>query len=97
MKIITTRLPKLCHARPGDVVRIPADEGIGADPALYLVAVSTAHKDKRAMRSNMSHGLYDEERPLFLVNVETGEARAMPHLSSRVEIVRNVIVEVAHG
>lgn len=94
MKILNCRLPKLCHARPGDVVRIPSDEGIGADQSHYLIAVATTAKGKRAMREGMSHGLYDEQRPLFLVDLASGEARAMPHLSSRVEIVKSAVLEI---
>lgn len=36
------------------------------------------------------NGPYSDEREHFLVNLETGEACAMPHLSSRCEIVRNI-------
>ncbi|MER1940483.1 hypothetical protein ABS755_07215 [Castellaniella sp. FW104-16D08] len=89
MKVINTKLPKLCHARPGDVIRVTDDTGKPTD-TLFLVAVFNA-PGKRAMRDNMMQGLYDEERPLFMVNLETGEARPLPHLSSRIEFVRDIV------
>lgn len=94
MKYVDNRPPKLCHARPGDVIRMgdttvsghPTGEG---ESQLYLVCRHDVGKQK--MRE-VSHGLYDESNPIFLVNLTTGEARPMPHLSSRVEIVRDVQV-----
>lgn len=90
MKIINNQLPKLCHARPGDVIRVPYEHG-GEGSTLYLVSVFNT-PGKRPLRSNAMNGLYDDERPLFMVNLSTGEARPLPHLSSRVEIVRDIAV-----
>jgi hypothetical protein len=94
MIVVRTDLPKLCHARPGDVVQIVDTEG-DVEPSLYLVCVFPV-KGKRAGRGVelINHGLYDEERPLFLVDIETGISREMPHLSNRVQIRRDVRVEV---
>jgi hypothetical protein len=90
MIVINTALPKLCHAQAGDVVRITDSCG-ELLPALYLVSVFN-EKGKRAGRPGLLHGLYDDERPFFLVDLATGVAQPMPHLSSRVQIVRNVAV-----
>lgn len=81
MKIVDTRLPKLCHAHPGEMVRL--------ENGLHMVCVFPV-EGKRPARPMIGNGLYDEERSLFLVNMTTGEAIAMPHLSSRIEIVRDV-------
>lgn len=85
MLIVDTSLPKLCHARPGDVIEVRPNSIDKTEPGMYIVAVAE-QKGARPMRSRMPHGLYDEERPLFLVNVQSGAAVAMPHLSSRVVI-----------
>src|SRR5690242_4944253 len=84
MKFMSIRLPKLCHATPGQIIRVPEMEG------KFMVCVVNI-KNKRAAR-NISKGLYDDERPLFIVNIETGEALAMPHLSTRVEIIDDIAV-----
>jgi hypothetical protein len=86
MKICLTdyNLPKLCHAKAGDVIRIPGDL------ALYLVCRHDIGKKQRPKIAG--NGLYSEENPMFMVNLETGEASALPHYSSRVEIVRDVAV-----
>lgn len=81
MKFVDTRLPKLCHAKPGDIVRL--------ENGLHMVCAFPV-KGKRAARPMMMHGLYDDERPLFLVNMASGEAVVMPHLSTRLEIVHDV-------
>lgn len=47
-------------------------------------------KDKRAARNKAMNGLYDEKRDLFLVDIETGIINIMPHLSSRVKMVKVV-------
>lgn len=87
MKIQLTNpnLTKLGHVRPGDVIRFP---DVGS--ALYLVCRHDIGKPKAPKRA--SNGLYSEENPVFKVNLETGEASILPHLSSGVEIVRNVAV-----
>lgn len=88
MIILNTNLPKLCHARPGDAVRL-VDPNTGEPTSdLFIVSVDGTHTGRPA-RPNMLHGLYDDQRPLFLVNLSTGKAERMPHLSSRVEIVRD--------
>jgi hypothetical protein len=84
--------PKLCHARVGQCIRIHDDvypHGTG----LYLVCSN----DARGVPSYMlpMRGLYDAaEGSLFLVCLQTGLARCMPHLSSRVEIVQDAQVYV---
>lgn len=86
--IVDTRLPKLCIMKPGDVIEIHPNGGHSCEPGIYLVCVFEV-KGKRAARPLMSHGLYDDERPMFLVNLRTGAAVPMPHLSSRVEPIRD--------
>lgn len=97
MKIIDTRLPKLCHARPGGIISLPGENG---EPTEELYLVCAYANGKRAGRAGMMHGLYDDARPLFLVNLANGEAIPMPHLSSRVEIVHDAALirgeEVTH-
>lgn len=83
MNVVDTRLPKLCHAPVGGVVQIDDD---------YFIVCAFNPGNKRSARPGMSQGLYDDERDLFLVNLRTGEAVKMPHLSSRVEIVRDASV-----
>lgn len=73
---------KLCHAKPGTVVML-VDSKMQLDQEPHLVCV-IADEKKRAARANMSHGLYDEERRLFLVSLSTGQMKDMPNLSSRV-------------
>lgn len=86
MKIIDTGKPKLCHAKVGTVVQI--DE----DPNYYMVI---AFPDGKKGREFQMHGLYDDGRTLFLVNIESGEIAKMPHLSSRVSILHNAALEVS--
>lgn len=90
MQVINIRLPKLCHAKPGDTVRLPDREGNLLDELFMVCAFPV--KGKRAARPMVLHGLYDDERPLFLVSLETGLARGMPHLSSQVEIVSDLVL-----
>lgn len=89
---VRAELPKLCHARPGELVRLPGDDGRPSGP-LYLVCAAEV-KGRRALRECMTHGLYDDERPLFLVDIETGAATPMPHLSSRAQIIDDAEVVV---
>jgi hypothetical protein len=76
MRMIDMRPPKLCSAAVGDVVQI--------EDVTYIVCAVNAVGKRKARP--ISLGLYDDERPLFLVNLASGEAVPMPHLSSRVEI-----------
>ena len=71
--------PKLCFAKPGDVVSI--------DGAFYLLCVT--NNGKRPAPAQASNGLYSDERDLFLVDFATGNRHPLPHLSTRVEIHRN--------
>lgn len=84
-------LIKLCHARSGDVVRLRNLETGDIESDLLIVCVDGT-SNERALRPGAPHGLYDEQRPLFLVDLATGKAQKMPHLSKRIEIVRNVAV-----
>lgn len=95
MIIINTSMPKLCHARPGDAIRLLDEDGNPTEQVFIVCVVN--QKGKRHMRTNVPHGLYDEERPLFIVDLATGQATSMPHLSSRVEILRNATVTIEDG
>lgn len=86
MKVVDTRKPKLCSAKPGSVIQLLNEDQVPAGD-FYLVSVMDV-KGKRAARELATQGLYDDERPLFLVSLSNGQAIAMPHLSSRVDIVR---------
>ena len=68
---------KTCHLRPGDTVFIYGKDGCQI-PGLYLVCSAGPIKAQLG-----SSGLYRADVPVFLVNLETGEARDLPHLSSR--------------
>jgi hypothetical protein len=94
MKVLTEEsdFTKLCHAVPGDVIKL-VDSNMLSDGQTFLVCV-IKDPSKRAARPNMSHGLYDDQRCMFLVNIETGEMRDMAHLSSRVLIFRKAEVRL---
>jgi len=92
MKLVRTDLPKLCHANLGDLVQLCNEPG-ELQPEHYMVCAFSA-PNMRPARVNMMHGLYDDERPLFLVNVVTGEARKMVHLSERVKIIRDAEIVI---
>lgn len=68
---------KTCHLRPGDCVFLYGKDGQQI-PGLFIVC--SAGKMKTELGSS---GLYSADVPVFLVNLETGEARDLPHLSSR--------------
>lgn len=91
MRIVRDPRTKLCHLKPGDTVRLLGSK-LQQKEEVYVVAVFN-EPGKHAARPLMSHGLYDEERPLFLVNLDTGEAIRMPHLSSLVLPVDGVFLE----
>lgn len=88
MKILDLRQPKLCSAPVGSVVQV--------DDKIYLVCAFNPG-GKRAARPNMSQGLYDDERDLFLVEMATGEAVKMPHLSSRVDILHTAVLTLGEA
>ena len=77
MEIIDFReRQKACHVRPGQCVRLYSEDGI--EQGLYLVCTTGK------MRTDLgSSGLYKADFPVFLVDLQTGIARDMPHLSSR--------------
>lgn len=85
---VNTSLPKLCHARVGQKIRLPDPKTGEVLPEVYVVVAIEAPR-RRPARANMSHGLYDEGRELLLVSMETGMVRKTPHLSSRAELLRN--------
>lgn len=91
MNYINNKLPKLCFAKPGDVIRLQPEHLKEPDPTPYLVCIFINGKKRRAPL-HASNGLYSEENPTFLVSLLSGECFAMPHLSSRVEIVKDIAI-----
>ena len=83
---VNTSFRKLCHAKVGDQIRLPDAETGAVLPEVFVV-IALAQSGRRPARKGMTQGLYDEQRELWLVSLETGEARKMPHLSSRVDIL----------
>ncbi|MBU9199852.1 hypothetical protein KTD31_00365 [Burkholderia multivorans] len=84
---VNTTLPKICHARVGQKVRLPDTQTGEVQPEVFVVA-AREQKGRRAGRSGMSNGLYDDQRELMLVSLNTGAIRPMPHLSSRAELLQ---------
>lgn len=83
---------KLCHAAIGSAVLLVSDK-LDVDDEPFLVCAAP-EKGKRAARSGITHGLYDDERSLFLVSLRTGLMREPPHLSSRVIIFSDAEVNL---
>jgi hypothetical protein len=92
MKVIkTTKESKLLHARPGSCVRLYDMNGERILDELWLVAVLPDGKCDAALVCK-SNGLYSDKRALFLVSIDTGELRALPHKSTRVQLVSTALV-----
>lgn len=70
--------PKVCFLKPGDVIELPDEPG-----TLYLVCCYDLGQPRNPLASN---GLYSNFNPHFLVELVTGQARKMPHPSSRARI-----------
>lgn len=92
MIVVRSDLPKLCWAMPGSVIRVVADDGSLQKP-VYMVIVHP-EAGKRAARITAPAGLYDDERCLAMVDLETGIVHKLPHLSSRVHIAHKASVYV---
>lgn len=81
MKIRTQNpTTKLCHAKPGDVIRFVDDASsyfmICIDPEITVPATHPG-----------GSGLYSITHMLYLVNLQTGHFMPrMPHLSTEVEL-----------
>ena len=65
-----------CHFRPGQCVRLFNESG--EEQGIYLVCSVGELKAELG-----SSGLYKANVPVFLVNLNTGIAQSLPHLSSR--------------
>lgn len=84
----TIDLRKVCHTRPGDLVRIHAFDGV--ERGLFLVC--SAGKISRELKSA---GLYESDKPVFMVDIRSGVAEQLPHLSAHVAAVeRNACVVI---
>ena len=86
IQLSLTQHPKICFAHPGDVLEI--------DGSLFLVCRYDIGKPNNQLTSN---GLYSNENPHFLVDLESGQARPMPHLSTRARPVWDVAVTTIKG
>lgn len=89
--------PKICHYKIGDVIHIPEGEEtsdeIKKDRLFQICVIDDNLKSARGPRANNSagrtdfkklmSGLYQEKRPLFMIQLSTGIAFSLPHLSSR--------------
>lgn len=80
-------LQKFCHSRVGDVVEIFTD-----NKSSGFFPVCSAGKLERELKSA---GLYDADKPIFLVELSTGIAHPVPYLSSRcVTVVRQACLTI---
>ena len=88
MKITDTRSPKACFMEAGQVVQlITSNTFIPEGPFYLVVRVPDGKKAQLVEAALKSNGLYSDPRTYLLVNLETGELRTLPHLSSRVDII----------
>ncbi|MBK3779986.1 hypothetical protein G3A43_06935 [Paraburkholderia aspalathi] len=93
---VNTRLPKICHAQPGRILRLP-DEATGdVLPELFMLVVIGSDKPGRGKKAPFppSAGLYNEQRELMLLSLTTGHVRRMPHLSSRADLTDLTLEDV---
>ena len=95
MKILRqeSNFTKLCHAKPGDVISL-VSALMETDDKAYMVGCVASVPHLRAARDGISHGLYDDKRQLFLLDLETGLVQATPHLSSRVIIYKGAALRM---
>lgn len=87
---------KLCHARPGHIVKFPVGSDSVADfRGTYVVCLVQSDKPAKggfasaASAGLRSSGLYACERDVLLLDVETGVLTKPPSLSVRCDIYRN--------
>ena len=86
MTFVNTKLPKICHARVGDLVRLPHPETGDVLDEVFLVCAKPEQPKRRTRKTARSTLSYEKD-PVFLVSLTTGELREMPHLSSRAALV----------
>jgi len=93
MQVIINKVPKLCSVPVGSAVRLHRDDGSapGDGDPVYIVCAFN-QPGKRAARPLVTQGLYDDERPLFLVDLATGSAIPMPNLSKRVQVLKDASI-----
>lgn len=82
-----TVFTKLCHAPVGSRIKLVDSEMKIGDEVFIVGAIDKA--GQRPARKGLSLGLYDDQRQLFLMNAASGMQRSMPHLSSRVVILKS--------
>lgn len=78
-------LRKLCHAQIGQHVQLTDALGKLEDEVFVVCAVE--QPGRRPGRPGQPHGLYDDQRKLFLMSTRSGNTRPMPHLSSRAKLL----------
>lgn len=88
---------KLCHARPGDVVVFVDSMCVEGNEA-FLLCCATGSVAVRANEATLGsaglHTLGSDTQHLFLVSLETGVSRRLPHLSGRAIIYRKAEVNL---
>lgn len=88
MSYVNTTLPKICHARVGEFVRLPDDKTGEVTDEIFIICAMPAPRTSRRRKVDRSTLSYEKEQT-FLVSLKTGEIRDMPHLSSRAEIIHS--------
>jgi hypothetical protein len=93
---VNTRLPKICHARPGTIIRLPDRETGEVLPERFMLIAIELDKPSRRKKPpyGAGAGLYNEERELLLVSLDTGRTRKLPHLSDRADITQLKLEDV---
>jgi len=95
MKIEYRNTPKICSLSAGDVVRLLNEsfEPCG-DPHLVI---RIAEGVKGSRKGFDSYGMYNDPNNYTLVNMKTGVAITMPHLSTRVQVYRDAVLSLLAG
>lgn len=83
---------KLCNCSPGDVISL-WDNNTGLCEGYFLICMLGEEFKKK---SN-TFGLYAAENDLFLVNLQTGGTKKMPHLSSKIKIEHRAYLSFSQG
>ena len=87
---------KLCHARPGQVVRFGAESGDSATkfPGVYIVCLTEQPAKQKPQDGLGSVGLYKVGHYVRLLDVNTEVTLAPPSLSVRCEIYRKSVLQL---
>lgn len=83
---------KLCNCSPGDVISL-WDKETGLCEGYFLVCMLGEELKKQLK----TYGLYAAENDLFLVNLQTGGTKKMPHLSSKIKREQRAYLAFSQG